>query len=74
MTIKNIFYKIKQHRVVTNLIVNLYGAINHFFFLVRVKKVRVFRTFDEIGSESYWRSSAYEGTFMPTICFSVGHI
>ena len=32
MTIKNIFYKINQHRVVTNLIVNLYGAINHFFF------------------------------------------
>ena len=36
--------------------------------------MRVFRTFDEISSESYWRSSAYEGTFMPTICFSVGHI
>ena len=45
---------------------NLYGAINHFFFFGEGKKVRVFRTFDEIGSESYWRSSAYEGTFMAT--------
>ena len=34
--------------------------------------MRVFRTFDEIGSESYWRSSAYEGTFMPTIGLGLG--